>query len=218
MRWFYQQGYALRLMLEKFSLRERYLLLITVFALILMSFQGGLMLLGLDNNEEVLNRIETQMKKSEEVQQELVDYQKASQNPQILALRNSNDDLADRLVRLKSNISDINERLMSPERMLELLRGLLENQSNLTIIEFEVLPVVDIESKVDDSSLFFQHGIRMSLEGNFEALTTYLEAIESSSDYNLFWDGLTIETEDFPRLQIEINVHTLSQNEEWLNV
>jgi hypothetical protein len=217
-RAFNQQLYRLRLQLDKISLRERYLLLVTLFALVILCFQGGLYATGMHSNEDILARIDTRKSESEKVQQMLTDYQKAINNPAILALQRDNDQLNIKIKKLRENISKISSRLMAPERMNELLRGLLERQNQLSIVEFKVLPVTKIESSVDDRGLFYKHSIEMNLEGRFEALSNYLAEIESSSEYELFWDELIINTENFPNLKIKVQVHTLSQDEDWLNV
>ena len=175
------------------------------------------MFTGLNNHELVLDRIAQKKSETERVKQVLVDYQAALNNPKIIALQSANRNLQENLDSLTQRIADINSRLMSPDRMTSLLKELLDKQSQLTIINFSVLPVTTIESNIDGGNLFYQHGLRMELEGEFESLTEYLSQIESLP-LQLFWDDLVIETKKFPILTIKLNVHTLSQDEDWLNV
>lgn len=217
-KWLSRYTYALRLQIAKISIRERYLLLATLFSLVVLSSQGILYVTGMHTNKDVLSRIEAKKTQADKVQQLLSDYQKAVNNPGLIALQRDNEQLRNHIEKLKGNISKISERLMSPERMNNLLRGLLEQQEQLSLLTFEVMPVQKIESSIDNTSLFFKHSIKMNLEGRFEALEDYLQAIESASEFELFWDDLVINTENFPTLMIEVRVHTLSQNEEWLNV
>ncbi len=214
---FQKQSYALRLLIEKISQRERYLLLATLVALCFLIAEGLLMFTGLNNHELVLDRIAQKKSETERVKQVLVDYQAALNNPKIIALQSANRNLQENLDSLTQRIADINSRLMSPDRMTSLLKELLDKQSQLTIINFSVLPVTTIESNIDGGNLFYQHGLRMELEGEFESLTEYLSQIESLP-LQLFWDDLVIETKKFPILTIKLNVHTLSQDEDWLNV
>ena len=214
---FQKQSYALRLLIEKISQRERYLLLATLGALCFLIAEGLLMFTGLNNHELVLDRIAQKKSETERVKQVLVDYQAALNNPKIIALQSANRNLQENLDSLTQRIADINSRLMSPDRMTSLLKELLDKQSQLTIINFSVLPVTTIESNIDGGNLFYQHGLRMELEGEFESLTEYLSQIESLP-LQLFWDYLVIETKKFPILTIKLNVHTLSQDEDWLNV
>lgn len=212
-----RQTYQARLLIEHLSTRERYLLLTVLFALVLLISQLILMLTGLDNHEAVQERLTQTRTQTQTVQQALIDYQAAINNPRIRALQDSNEDLRTRIEDLEGRIEDINSQLMSPERMISLLKELLNDYDNLTVTRFEVLPVNIIESNIDGGNLFYRHGLQIEMEGRFEALDDYLAAIEALEG-QLFWDNLVIETDRFPTLNIRLEVHTLSQDEEWLNV
>jgi MSHA biogenesis protein MshJ len=218
MRWLNKQSYALRLLIDKIPLRQRHLALVTLFSLTMALSQLSLVLMGLDKHNEVLARIENLKQNNSRITETLTAHQQAANNPVLLALSNSNIEIEKRIDQFRQNIRDINSKLMSPESMIQLLRGLLEKQNLLSIVHFEVLPVKTVESTADNSILFYRHSIHLQLEGRFEALADYLQAIETTTDNQLFWDNIQIETENFPTLQIKINVHTLSQDEEWLNV
>lgn len=212
-----KQTYALRLLIAKISIRERYLALITLFALILALSHGILIVTGMDKHEGVTGRIAQKKTESARVQQLLVDYKASLNNPRIVALQNSNDQLSARIELIERSISDINDKLMSADEMISLLRELMDKEQKLTLLEFSVLPVDVIESNIDGGNLFYQHSLSIKLEGEFEALTRYLAEVESQP-HQLFWDDLIIETHNFPTMQIQLNVHTLSQDQEWLDV
>lgn len=212
-----KQMYSLRLLIDKVSLRERYLMLVTLAALILLIAQGGLMVTGLDKHDAVNGRIDNTQRQIGQIEQALIDYRAAINNPRVQSLQQSNEDIRERIDNLEERISEINEKLMSPNQMISLLKELLENQTDLTVDRFSVLPVKTVESNLDGGNLFYQHGLSMELTGSYEALTNYLSEIEAL-EHQLFWDDLSIETDKFPQLTIKLKVHTLSQDEEWLNV
>lgn len=214
---FNAQIYQLRLLIDKISLRERYLVLVVLFALVVLIAQGFLMVTGLDKHDAVQARIEKHQQETQRLQQLLRETELAVNNPNIQALQLDNRNLREKITVLQQRIGEINERLMTPKLMIGLLKELMAQQRDLTVLSFEVLPVKTIESNLDGASLFYQHGLSLQLEGTFEALSAYLAEIEAN-DRQLFWDDLVIETESFPILRIELQVHTLSQSEEWLNV
>ena len=213
----HRQTYQIRLLIERLSRRERVLLLVVLFALILAAAQSVLMVSGLDRHDRVRDRITEVRQQTQTSRQALLDYQAAINNPQIQALRDNNDDLRTRIEDLECRIANINGRLRSPERMISLLKELLNDYDNLTVTRFEVLPVDIIESDADGGHLFYRHGLVIEMSGRFEALNDYLATIEALEG-QLFWDDLLIETDTFPNLTIRLEVHTLSQDEEWLNV
>ncbi|WP_320823114.1 hypothetical protein [Reinekea sp.] len=212
-----QQTYALRLLIGRRSMRERVLILLLICTGLLMLTLGGLVATGLDKHSDVVQRIAGIKTNVNLYQSTLAGLKVARNNPKIIALKNSNTNLQAQLDKLQEGIAQIDEALMSPDRMVELLKELLNKDSQLALVSFNVEPVTVIESDLDGSSLFYQHGLNIQLEGDFKALTAYLAEIEALPD-QLFWDELTIKTESFPLMRIELTVHTLSQNKDWLNV
>lgn len=214
---FYKQTYALRQRIDKLTIRERLLVIITLFTVMVMAAQGVVMLLGYDKIDEVQSRIELKQKEDQRYKDTLAGLESSLDNPNIQALQRSNEELAERINTIEERISLIDETLMSPDRMSSLLKELLQKQSDLTLISFGVLPIQTITSESTGERLFYQHGLAIELEGSFESLTEYLAAIESL-ETSLFWDKLLIETESFPVLKIQLQVHALSRDEDWMHV
>ncbi|TCS43181.1 hypothetical protein [Reinekea marinisedimentorum] len=214
---FYKHSYALRQQIEKLSIRERVMLIVTFFTVMVLAAQGVAMLFGYDKLDQVEARIELKKTEDQRYRETLAGLESSIDNPNILALQRSNDELAERIATIEKRIALIDETLMSPDRMSGLLRELLQDQSGLTLISFNVLPIKTIDSETTGERLFYQHGLAIELEGSFEALTDYLLAIESL-DSSLFWDSLLIETESFPALKIQLQVHALSSDEDWMHV
>lgn len=212
-----KQSYALRLLIHRVSMRERILILITMVFLVLVVAQGILWLTDLNNHDGVEQRIAQKQQEAAQYETALESLRAALNNPRIQSLTNSNNELRTQISNLQENIGDISGKLMSPNRMITLLKELLEDQQNLSLSRFNVNPVVSIESNFDGGTLFYRHGLSIELEGEFESLVSYLDKIEALPT-QLFWDALVIDTENFPILNIQIEVHTLSQDEEWLNV
>lgn len=213
----HRQSYALRLLIDRRSMRERLMILLLIGAAVLLLAWAGLRLTGFDKHTVMLERIGRIQADVERYQATLSGLETTRDNPKIIALQNSNDDLQMQLDSLQDRIARIDESLMSPDRMVALLKELLDKQGQLALVSFQVQPVSVIESDGDGAQLFYQHGLKLELEGDFDALTAYLAKIEALPT-QLFWDALTIQTESFPRMRIELIVHTLSQDKDWLNV
>lgn len=213
----HKQAYAIRLLIDKFNMRERVLMISVGVGFILLLFQGLIILTGLDKHTSVLMQIDQYQQESTQIEVTLNGLKAAINNPNVIALQNSNNDLKKRIDTLSDRIGSLSDALMTPERMVGLLKDLLAAQPNLTLLSFEVLPTTEIKSNNDGETLFFEHGLVLELEGQYEALVSYLEAIEASPS-QLFWNRLFVESTNFPMLKIQLRVHTLSQVEEWLNV
>lgn len=210
--------YRLRLLLERLSKRERYLLLIILFSGVLGVAQLGLIVLGLDNHDSITQDIERLKQETSQYQNTLESLVAAAQDPRRLNLLSSNEALQRSISELDARIEDVAQSLMTPSQMVRVVQGLLEQEPNLSLLSFEALPVIELETGNSSDQPFYQHGIAIELQGQYEALLSYLTRIEQASELNLFWQSLQITTERFPELSITIQVHTLSRDKEWLNV
>ena len=77
---FYRLSYQLRLQIEKISVRERYLAILTLAALILFLTYGALMLIGLTNNDNIQARIADRTKEIARTGQVALAYQDDENN------------------------------------------------------------------------------------------------------------------------------------------
>jgi MSHA biogenesis protein MshJ len=212
-----QNLYKIRLQLDRLSLRERYMLLVIIFALIILMAQGVLVLTGLDKHDQVISQVDNFKTEATAYQDTLNNLESATSNPRIVALQNSNQQLEDTIEELDGRIDKIASLLITPERMASVIKQLLNEQNKLSLERFNVLPAKRLQSSTDVDTIFYQHTIEIALTGEFEAFVTYLEKIEALPE-ELFWDDLLIKTESFPKLEFKLKVHTLSRQEEWLNV
>ncbi|MFQ3229353.1 hypothetical protein [Reinekea sp.] len=209
--------YKVRLQLERLSLRERYLLLIIIFALVILVAQGVLILSGLDKHDAVISQVDNYKNEATAYQDTLKNLESAVSNPRIIALQNSNQQLENTISELDGRIDKIASLLITPERMASVIKQLLNEQNKLSLERFNVLPAKRLQSSTDVETIFYQHTIEIALTGEFEAFVSYLEKIEELPE-ELFWDDLLIKTQSFPVLEFRLKVHTLSRQEEWLNV
>ena len=127
--------------------------------------------------------------------------------------------------------------LVSPTRMQALLQDLLRAQPRLTLLGLESfsaplqLPAEAVvlaqagqarsaqQAAEKAPEVFYRHGLRLSLEGGYFELLTYLRSIQASG-WRLHWDSLDYEVgEQGPgRARISIELHTLSRHAGWVGV
>ncbi len=127
--------------------------------------------------------------------------------------------------------------LVSPTRMQALLQDLLRAQPRLTLLGLESFsaplhlpPEAVVQAQAGQArsaqqtaekapEVFYRHGLRLSLEGGYFELLTYLRSIQASG-WRLHWDSLDYEVgEQGPgRARISIELHTLSRHAGWVGV
>lgn len=209
--------FRLRLLLDRLQPRERLLILITLILLLGFAAYGAVWYTGLSRHELVRDRIETLRNEFTANQNALLTLKEARNDPRTRRLGERNQTLRDELAALNNRIDRVTNVLIPPDRMAPLLRELL-SENDLTLVRLEVQPAAQIQTgSGDDGVILYRHRLELDLRGRFTDLLGYLEAIEGKP-WQLFWDEISIETDDYPQLDIRLRVHTLSDDEEWLNV
>ncbi|MFV0456281.1 MAG: type II secretion system protein GspM [Pseudomonas sp.] len=130
--------------------------------------------------------------------------------------------------RILQRIDEETRALISPAKMKVLLQDLLRTQDKLKLIELEssstplTLPgnvQTDAEQRQMTSLTFYRHGLRLTLEGGYFELLTYLNAVQASG-WRLHWDSLDYEVGEAGagRARIILDLHTLSRDAGWVGV
>ncbi len=117
--------------------------------------------------------------------------------------------------------------LVSPARMKALLQDLLRNQAKLKLVALEsssaplALPATAVAEPKEKAPpvVFYRHGLRLTLEGGYFDLLTYLNAIQASG-WRLHWDSLNYEVDEggASRARVILDLHTLSRDAGWVGV
>jgi MSHA biogenesis protein MshJ len=208
--------FRLRLLIERFSVRERVMILLCLVLLLASISYGVQWSLGWTDNRELRNQITTLETQTTSNQNTLLAMEQMSSDPQLQTLVLQNERLREQIRDLDDRISGITDILIPPDTMANLLRELLGN-TDMTLVSFRALPSQPVAQEEAASGSLYRHRLDIELTGSFSALTQYLQTIEGLP-WRLFWDELSVETRDYPILRIRLKVHTLSDQEAWLNV
>lgn len=131
----------------------------------------------------------------------------------------------DELRQLEQQIAEIDEgvrgavsRLVPPESAVEVLEELLAHGGRLKLVALTSQPPRRLgPEETQGTSTLYQHGLRLEIEGDFAATLDYLRRIEGSS-WQLLWDRFDYQVDAFPAARVTIELHTLSEREEWVGV
>lgn len=206
----------LRLQLGRLQLRERLLLLITLVAVLGAAGYGLARISGLNQHQPEQQRIEQLRLEHQANISALGNLTSARDNPVVLQLSEHNAALEAELAQLDARMANITEVLIPPQQMISVLRELLD-RNDLTLVRLALQPVTEVRPADVGQSALYQHKLELTLTGTFDDLSAYLHALEALP-WHLFWDRLSIETISYPQLRIRLDVHTLSDQEIWMNV
>jgi len=122
-------------------------------------------------------------------------------------------------------------RMVAPKDMVRVLQGMLAEQPGLRLGSLETLapeavglPVPAQNSsatapqavKSDDAALF-KHGVKLTLVGNYAALTRYMENLERLP-VGFYWAHAELDASAHPEISLTLTLYTLSLERTWLTV
>lgn len=122
--------------------------------------------------------------------------------------------------------------LIKPAQMRQLLKDLLQSQPKLRLLALESSssPLDLPASKTAEPSpqdkaqpavpaMLYRHGVKLTLEGGFFDLLSYLQAVQASG-WKLYWDSLEyrVGKKGHAQASITLLLYTVSQEAGWVGV
>ena len=151
-------------------------------------------------------------------------------------------ELQSHLQLLETQLSGLQTTLISPDKMPELLRSLLKKNGKLKLIELNTLPTKGLlestsenasaitavaeeatqanpnQSKQQQDSPVFKHGVEITVEGRYLDLLEYVSELEQMP-WHVLWSKAALSTDQHPPLsQLKLTVYTLSLDKTWLSI
>lgn len=110
--------------------------------------------------------------------------------------------------------------LIEPEEMFELMQQLLFAESKLKLTELKrkhVTPTFNLEESEVDQPEIYRHVMRIRFEGSYQKILNYLNRLEGI-DWKLIWDRITIRSAEYPLIEADIEISTLSDSKHWVGL
>jgi MSHA biogenesis protein MshJ len=156
-------------------------------------------------------------------------------------------ELNTQLKTLETQLSSLQNTLISPDKMPELLRSLLKKNGNLKLIELKTLPTKGLlEADAEDKSVsptasalteangklknivnkqdsaVFKHGVEITVEGRYLDLLDYVSQLEQMP-WHVLWSKAALNEEQNPAVtwpanRLKLTVYTLSLDKTWLSI
>lgn len=208
--------------LESLSLRERGLVLLTL--MVVLVFLAHSLWIGplWERHQQLQTETAGLQQKGAELEQQIEAIRTLLASDPDADQRARAEQLEKTLGALEERIESRRQRLILPQQMASVLEDVLR-QSPLRLVSLETgeaqalalgEPTAKAEAQVPP---VYRHALTLVLEGRYADVRSYLAQLESLR-WELGWDSLSIEMQDYPTATITLKVHTLSFDEEWLGV
>lgn len=158
----------------------------------------------------------------------------ATQDPAVAAATR-NRALAQRLGEIDAELASAAQGYVAPERMTELLRGLLAGQQGLRLVSLRNLPAESLSRPVTAGGETaappgapaapvvptdrgpFLHPVEVVVEGDYLSIVNYLHEVEKLP-WRIHWQRLELLAGDYPSNRVRIVIGALSLSRDWMAV
>jgi len=218
--------------------REQYLIILTgLVAVIFISFSFFIDE-NLTQTKEIKEQSQRLVSENKSTRSSITIFEEA-------LAKSPNDKLFKQISAYEKKLKQVDEQLLrltseliNPIQMRFALIDMLKVQKGVSLISFELLgakPIMgkegelasDDEAKEGDTEAenldvepninLYQHGIRLKLTGKYFQLRDYLTQLEAMS-WKFFWRDFQYKIKEYPLGELEIEMYSLSTNEEFIGV
>jgi MSHA biogenesis protein MshJ len=134
-----------------------------------------------------------------------------------LGLINEHQNITGQIKELEQRVKTYQQQLISPRQLSTLLKEMLSNAQNISILEFSTIDGAINKSSVAESakksintqSLVKSKYYKLVLKGNYFSIRAYLDYIEKLN-WQIYWNSLEYKVDKYPNAIVEIKFYTLS--------
>ena len=104
--------------------------------------------------------------------------------------------------------------------MFELMQELIFSESKLELTGLkrkEVKTVFEAEQADQNHPRIYRHVMQMGFQGRYRDVLNYIVSLENL-EWKLLWDKITLTTREYPKIQVDIEISTLSDNQYWVGL
>jgi MSHA biogenesis protein MshJ len=129
---------------------------------------------------------------------------------------------------IDAQLSGLQRSLVPPERMAAVLQDLVGQDRRVRIVRLHNVAATPLVEKAADPAAsgkpaegtigrhVFKHAVQVTVEGSYLDLLSYVARLEKQP-WQVYW-GRTTMLADYPKVQIELTLYTLSLDKAWLVV
>ncbi len=214
--------------IDGMSLRER-AMIFAAAAFVVVALLSTLLLDPLLTSQKALTaQIVQQQEKRKELQAQMQALFQARKEDEHSPLRMRMAQLEQQWQERNAYLQSLRDRLVEPDKMVDLLQQVLNKNGKLQLVSLKTLPVspmmpqgtnaAEAATKADNGQKqIFKHGVQITVRGGYLDALQYLAALEKLP-VQLFWGDVIFSVERYPDAVLTLTLYTLSLDKTWLAI
>lgn len=227
-----QQWEKLANKMDGLALRERALIFLAV-AFLLISLINLLFLDPLlSKQKNMSDQVVQTQEKTKEMQAQIQIMLQAKQDDAASPVRHRLSQMKQQLKEGDDYLKSRRDRLVSPDKMVDVLEQVLSKNTRLQLVNLNTLAVTPLIDKQlsqamtdavlgqpgsAESKQVFKHGVQITVRGSYADLLDYLTALEHLPT-QMFWGSTEMKVESYPEVTLTLTLYTLSLDKIWLQI
>lgn len=210
---------------EERALRERLLIFVTAIVVVAFLWHQLIFQGQQKQTHSLKSRIASTKEEITSLQQKKAKLLEQVQEEEQKRLRQKMEELREEIAQLDRELREKSSELISPRRMAEQLRSVLQKSTDLELTRMANSPphrvklanLIDSSQKVESESLphLYRHPLTIVFKGSYPQVVRALSKMKDLSS-RFFWDRLEYTVVDHPRARLRLQVHTLSLDKAWI--
>ena len=109
--------------------------------------------------------------------------------------------------------------LIEPDDMFTLMQELITRESRLklTRLQRSRMTTVFEQQETAEQPQIYRHVMSVKFIGAYADILNYISRMEQLP-WKLIWDRIHLKTEEYPRIEVEIEISTLSDSQHWVGL
>ena len=219
--------------IDALTLRERLILFLVSAAILVVLINVTLLDPQAVKQRQFVQRLKQDRAKIAEIQKELQQKTKAQSIDPDAENRRQLQALKQKSMQLQAALQDMQKGVVSPDKMSQLLSGILKQDSKLRLVSLKTLPVTGISELLPEGGTaveksqsapagsktaepVYRHGVEITVQGSYLEIMNYLKTLENLP-WQLYWGSASLKVDDYPKATLVLTLFTLSLDMKWLN-
>jgi MSHA biogenesis protein MshJ len=206
--------------IDALTFRERLLLFLAAAAVLLAGLYVGLIEPSLKQQALARVTIETLTDELAGLHQQVAEAERASAADEAGDVTQT----AAAIAAIEKDIEALQSRMMGPGEATRLLRALLAQRPQLTLLALTTeppqpaLPAPETDpapqAAAPAAEPFFRHGITLRATGGYTDLAAYVEQLERLP-WTVRWDSVRLDASQHPRIELTLKLDCISREPAW---